>query len=207
MSISKPASKARCITRLSYPVPFVKRQQTSLLAFQRRHYADEPTSQSEPEASGATEAEHGENSIASSADSGADANDANASTPIEHAEEEHAEERTPESKVDSAADSVKSATQSVTDSVTGAAQGLSSAAGFGSQKSEADTAPPSEDVSTTVYVGNLFFDVKAEDLEKEFAKAGPVDSAKIIMDARGLSKGFVFFLDPVYDFLRVPSKF
>ena len=201
MSIATPASKARCITRLSYPVPFVKPQKTSLLAFQRRHYADEPTSQSEPEAFGATEAEHGENSIAASEDSGADAN---ASTPIEHAEEEHAEERTPESKLDSAADSVRSATQSVTESVTGAAQGLSSAAGFGSPKSEAGTAPPSEETSTTVYVGNLFFDVRSEDLEKEFAKAGPVVSAKIIMDARGLSKGFVIFLIPIYEFLRVP---
>ena len=195
MSIPTPASKARCITRLSYPVPFVKPQKTSLLAFQRRHYADEPTSQSEPEASGATEAEHGENSIAASEDSGADAN---ASTPIEHAEE-----RTPESKVDAAADSVRSATQSVTESVTSAAQGLSSAAGFGSPKSEVGTAPPSEETSTTVYVGNLFFDVRAEDLEKEFAKAGPVASARIIMDARGLSKGFVIFLIPVYEFLRV----
>ena len=195
-----PAS-TRCITRLSYPVLFVKPQKTSLLASQRRHYADEPTSQSEPEAFGATEAENGENSIAASEDSGADAN---ASTPIEHTEEEHAEERTPESKVESAADSVRSATQSVTESVTGAAQGLSSAAGFGSPRSEADTAPPSEEASTTVYVGNLFFDVKAEDLEKEFAKAGPVASAKIIMDARGLSKGFVTFLVLINEFLRVP---
>ena len=174
----------------------LKSQKTSPLAFQRRHYADEPTSQSEPEADGATEAEHGENSIAASADSGADAD---APTPIEHAEE-----RASESTVESAANSVRSATQSVTESVTGAAQGLSSAAGFGSLKSEAGTAPPSEETSTTVYVGNLFFDVKAEDLEREFAKAGPVASAKIIMDPRGLSKGFVMFQVPIYEFLRVP---
>ena len=168
---------------------FVKPQRTSLLAFQRRHYADEPTSQSEPEAFGATEAEHGENSIAASADSDA---------------VEHGEERAAASKVESAADSVRSATQSVSESVTGAAQGLSSAAGFGSQRSEAGTAPPFEEASTTVYVGNLFFDVKAEDLEKEFGKAGPVVNAKVILDPRGLSKGFVSFLIPTYEFLRVP---
>ena len=174
----------------------MKPQKTSVLAFQRRHYADEPTSQSEPEAFGATEAEHGENSIAASTDSDADAN---ASAPVEHAEE-----RAAESKVESAADTVRSATQSVRESVTGAAQGLSSAAGFGSQRSEADTAPPADEESTTVYVGNLFFDVKAEDLEREFGKAGPVVSAKIIMDPRGLSKGFVIFLVPTYEVLRVP---
>ena len=184
-------------------MPFVKPQKTSVLAFQRRHYADEPTSQSEPEADGATEAEHGENSIAASADSGADTN---ASTPIEDVEERASEskvDRAPDIIVESPAEFVKSATQSVTESVTGAAQGLSSAAGFDSPRSEAGTAPPSEEVSTTVYVGNLFFDVKAEDLEKEFAKAGPVASAKIIMDARGLSKGFVIFLVPIHEFLRV----
>ncbi len=43
----------------------------------------------------------------------------------------------------------------------------------------------------TVYVGNLFFDVTEEDLTKEFSRFGQVDLARIIRDARGLSKGFV----------------
>ncbi|KAJ5781156.1 hypothetical protein N7457_006316 [Penicillium paradoxum] len=43
---------------------------------------------------------------------------------------------------------------------------------------------------TTLYVGNLFFDVTAEDLRKQFEKFGAVENALIVHDARGLSKGF-----------------
>lgn len=42
---------------------------------------------------------------------------------------------------------------------------------------------------TTVYVGNLFFDVTAEDLRKHFEKFGAVENALIVHDVRGLSKG------------------
>ncbi|RFU34308.1 hypothetical protein B7463_g1986, partial [Scytalidium lignicola] len=44
--------------------------------------------------------------------------------------------------------------------------------------------------SNSVYVGNLLFDIRAEDLEKEFAEFGPIKSVKIATDGRGLSKGF-----------------
>lgn len=47
--------------------------------------------------------------------------------------------------------------------------------------------PPSP--KETVYVGNLFFDVTAEDLKRQMSKYGVVESAKIIHDSRGLSKG------------------
>ncbi|CAI7590328.1 unnamed protein product [Penicillium glandicola] len=43
---------------------------------------------------------------------------------------------------------------------------------------------------TTLYVGNLFFDVTAEDLRKQFEQYGAVENALIVHDARGLSKGF-----------------
>lgn len=42
---------------------------------------------------------------------------------------------------------------------------------------------------TTLYIGNLFFDVTAEDLRKQFEKFGAVENAMIVHDARGLSKG------------------
>ncbi|KAI9781696.1 MAG: hypothetical protein M1816_002220 [Peltula sp. TS41687] len=48
--------------------------------------------------------------------------------------------------------------------------------------------PPSK----TVYVGNLFFSVGEQDLEKEMSRMGKVESVRIIYDARGLSKGFGF---------------
>lgn len=44
---------------------------------------------------------------------------------------------------------------------------------------------------STVYVGNLFFDVTAEDLRKQFENFGVVENALIVHDARGLSKGWV----------------
>lgn len=197
MSISISASKARSITRLTYPVSLRTTPKTAFTPLQRRNYADEAATQSEPEADGATEAQHGDNSIAASADPDADAN---TSASTEQAEEsaaaakvESASEKATE-QVSSTADSVKSAVQSAseaaTDAATGAAQSLGAATGFGSQKSRD---APSGGTSTTVYVGNLFFDVKSEDLKQEFERAGPVIDAKIIMDQRGLSKGCVLY--------------
>ena len=56
--------------------------------------------------------------------------------------------------------------------------------------SSREPAPASaETAPKTLYVGNLFFDVKEEDLKREFAKAGNVVNVKIIYDQRGLSKG------------------
>ena len=189
VSISRPASKARSITRLTYPIFPRRTPETAFLPLQRRHYADETAAQSEPEAEGATEAQHGDNSIAASAD-------ANTPGPAEEigqdaaaSKVESATKSTTE-QASSAADSVKSAAQTAGEAVTGAAQSLSSAAGFSSQAPEAGRDAPSEGTSKTVYAGNLFFDLKAEDLKKEFERAGPVLDAKIIMDQRGLSKGF-----------------
>lgn len=189
VSISVPASKTRSITRLAYPVSLRTIPRTAFPSLQRRHYADEPATQSEPEADGATEAQHGDNSIAASVDADADAN---SSTSAEQAEEraaasqaESATEKATE-QASSTADSVRSAVQTASQAATGAAQSLGAAAGFGPPRSVIES-------SKSVYVGNLFFDVKNEDLEKEFERAGPVVDAKIITDARGLSKGFVTF--------------
>lgn len=41
----------------------------------------------------------------------------------------------------------------------------------------------------TIFVGNLFFDVVENDLEKEFTRFGRIQSLRIIRDSRGLSKG------------------
>ena len=50
--------------------------------------------------------------------------------------------------------------------------------------------PASEDeAKSTVYVGNLFFDVNDHDLQTEFSRFGEVESVNIIRDGRGLSKG------------------
>lgn len=43
--------------------------------------------------------------------------------------------------------------------------------------------------TTSVYVGNLLFDVTASDLEREFGQFGEIKSAVIASDPRGMSKG------------------
>ncbi|KAJ5117270.1 hypothetical protein N7526_011379 [Penicillium atrosanguineum] len=44
--------------------------------------------------------------------------------------------------------------------------------------------------SETVYIGNLFYDLTAEDLRKHMEKYGTVIKTYIVHDARGISKGF-----------------
>ncbi|KAF2716572.1 RNA-binding domain-containing protein [Polychaeton citri CBS 116435] len=44
--------------------------------------------------------------------------------------------------------------------------------------------------SKILYLGNLFFDVTAADLEAEFAKYGEVVNCRVVSDERGMSKGF-----------------
>ncbi|KAK6342806.1 hypothetical protein TWF718_008193 [Orbilia javanica] len=41
-----------------------------------------------------------------------------------------------------------------------------------------------------VYVGNISYGIRGEDLEREFGEFGKVLSAKVVYDPRGLSKGF-----------------
>lgn len=41
----------------------------------------------------------------------------------------------------------------------------------------------------TVYIGNLFFDVTADDLRYQMEKYGTVERVVIVLDSRGLSKG------------------
>ncbi|KAL2360679.1 hypothetical protein RJZ56_006444 [Blastomyces dermatitidis] len=44
----------------------------------------------------------------------------------------------------------------------------------------------------TIYVGNLFFEVTAEDLKRDLAKFGTIHSVRIVYDSRGLSRGFAY---------------
>ncbi|RAL09807.1 nucleic acid-binding protein, partial [Aspergillus homomorphus CBS 101889] len=43
---------------------------------------------------------------------------------------------------------------------------------------------------TTIFIGNLFYDVTAEDLKNQFSKFGTVRRVNLIHDQRGISKGF-----------------
>ena len=49
-------------------------------------------------------------------------------------------------------------------------------------------APPTK----ILYIGNLFFEVTAPQLEAEFSKYGEVSNSRVVTDNRGLSKGFAY---------------
>ena len=102
------------------------------------------------------------------------------------------------------ADGETGAVQSAVDSVTGtasnmansAAQAVSNSVGYASEATGAPVSPPpsqfiQRELSPTkgVYVGNILFDVTAEDLRREFSQFGPIESTTIASDVRGLSKG------------------
>ncbi|KAL4943810.1 hypothetical protein BDV06DRAFT_189011 [Aspergillus oleicola] len=44
----------------------------------------------------------------------------------------------------------------------------------------------------TIFIGNLFYDVTAEDLRERMAKYGIVQGVNIIYDSRGISKGYAY---------------
>ena len=200
--------KSRSITSLTHLTSISRTsnlQRTALFPLQRRYASDEAATQVEPEADGATEAQHGDNSIAASADADADANVPEPATQHEEAAAQSTIESATESAKDqasSAASQVSDAAQSATEIVTGAAESLGAAAGFGAGSSQAQPSirgmqAAQGEPSKTVYVGNLYFDIRSEDLKREFERAGQVVEAKIIMDQRGLSKGFVCLFLPL----------
>ncbi|KAI9848952.1 MAG: Peroxisomal membrane signal receptor PTS1 [Sclerophora amabilis] len=92
----------------------------------------------------------------------------------------------------SASDSFDNARNSVSDAASAAAAGAS--LNIGGSNLQSSPVPS----SNTVYLGNLFFSVTAEDLKAEMESFGEVASAKVVFDRRGLSKGigFVEFVDP-----------
>ncbi|KAL9127913.1 MAG: hypothetical protein Q9217_003299 [Psora testacea] len=167
------------------------------LHLQRRWLADEAaTTQFEPEAAEAVLTADADNSIANASES------ADPPKTEEQAAEAVAEAPTP---TDTTSPEVSSATSTVTDATKSAAESArdvaseaaSTAAGAtaaaGQNLAEAagiGKARPDGEPSSTVYVGNLFFDVRSDDLKREFERAGPVVDARIITDQRGLSKGF-----------------
>ena len=89
-----------------------------------------------------------------------------------------------------AAESVVESMGSARDTVTDAAQAAAGSGGLGFSRGP-DSSDPAPVPSKNLYVGNLFFDVTAEDLKKEMERFGTVTDIRIVMDNRGLSKGYV----------------
>lgn len=196
------ASKARPITSIT---PFYSRLQQSrqLVSPLQKRWASEDATQSEPTADRETEAQHGDNSIAASSEAqSSEPGTAQTSTEVGTAAGEQAPEsaaaqesaeatNAAEEQNASLADTAKSTASAVAGKLSDAANQVGAAASSAmGTTSSLESAPASAGADPkTLYVGNLFFDVKEDDLKREFAKAGNVLKVKIVYDQRGLSKG------------------
>ncbi|KAH6637899.1 RNA binding domain-containing protein [Boeremia exigua] len=54
------------------------------------------------------------------------------------------------------------------------------------QRREQSQAPP----NNTVYVGNLYYEVTADQVKRVFSRFGEIENVKLVFDNRGLSRGF-----------------
>lgn len=73
-----------------------------------------------------------------------------------------------------------------TSAITGAAATGSAAAAAPEQYTRFGGQPSP---NSTLYIGNIFFEVNEQSLEDYFARFGTIKKTKIVYDARGLSKG------------------
>lgn len=199
-SASSISTRSRSITTLTSFQSRICSPRTTQSVFQRRWASGDET-QFEPTADRETEAQHGDNSIAASSEANTTASHSAGEQPIESSE--HGDNA-------SVTEAIKSAANTASTKVSDAAGQVAAAASSVVGSTSAASGYAAQEVSKTLYIGNLFFDVKAHDLEKEFSKAGKVLKTRIIQDQRGLSKGYVilhqpssFILKPHFDTSQV----
>ena len=181
-------------------------QQSSFAPLQRRFASDEAAAlQSEPEADGAAETQHDDISTIGAAE--ADINVEESPRIEEEAAATTTGAETPAAAGESGKGAISEAAASVAGTAAAVGETLSGAAGFG-QSGAASAAQrgrlTESEPSKTVYVGNLFFDVRSEDLKREFEQAGPIVDSKIINDSRGLSKGYAQTFFPLGQSSQMP---
>ncbi|ORY05720.1 hypothetical protein BCR34DRAFT_543805 [Clohesyomyces aquaticus] len=70
--------------------------------------------------------------------------------------------------------------------------GINALEGAVKQSSKNETRGNPANPVKTVYVGNLYYEVTQDQLQRVFSRFGPVDSVKIVYDNRGLSRGFAY---------------
>jgi hypothetical protein len=104
--------------------------------------------------------------------------------------------KTPENFAQTAAeapleDGLTPAPKDATDaSATVGADALESVAQAPTENTRSRTrSPPNNPPNKVVYVGNLFYEVTTEQLTQIFSRFGEVDTARIIYDPRGMSRG------------------
>lgn len=95
----------------------------------------------------------------------------------------------PQEKAQDAASEVSEQAQSAASSVAQATRNTArSARNAVNERFPSSPAPASK----ILYVGNLFFEVTAPQLEAEFGKYGEIANSRVVTDNRGLSKGFAY---------------
>ncbi|KAL8650202.1 MAG: hypothetical protein Q9226_005243, partial [Calogaya cf. arnoldii] len=151
-------------------IPFTTRvavQRSSAFQLQRRFASsEEAQTQGEPEADGA-QPQDGNNSIAAS----------------ERGQEERSTS-SHEQEHSSLGELAESAADKAKETASNAYEAIAGGSGA-SRNTEREVAAP----GSNLYVGNLFFDVREDDLRKRFEQCGTIENVKLIMDNRGLSKG------------------
>ena len=196
--------KPRSITTLSASA-LRKRCPPYTSVFQKR-FASEEVTQAEPEADGATEAQHGENSIASATEPD-QSTTTSSEQPTQPADQD--DQSIFASTLSSSTETVSNTASRAAEAAAASAQTIrgyaadaASAAGVGASAAEAIAGRSGGEGGAqahTLYVGNLFFDVTEDTLKKEFQRFGVVSMVRIIYDGRGLSKGYeTFFLHVIY---------
>lgn len=184
--LSKPSTTLLCRSRaINTATPFTARsklQGLSISQLQRRFASEEAQTQSEPSADRTEEGQHGDNSIAASSEP------TQADDPVpEQAYGSQPAQREQSRTLGDFASAAAETTREAASTAYGAVADL--ATGGGRYSNRPDTPP-----GPSVYVGNLFFDVREDDLRREFEKLGAIESVKVIVDNRGLSKGYVMLL-------------
>ena len=102
------------------------------------------------------------------------------------------------SNINAAAESVKemayNAAESVAETarnVTGMGSDSIASGGAGSDFVRRSSTGTLVEPKSTIYIGNLFFDVTENDLVKELSRFGTITKCRLIRDSRGLSKGYI----------------
>ncbi|KAL8784945.1 MAG: hypothetical protein Q9213_003687, partial [Squamulea squamosa] len=150
---------------------------------QSRFASEEAQTRSEPEADGA-QAQHGDNSIAASSQEQSE----------KPAQDIQGRSSTQGQEYSTIGDLASSAAGKVKETASNAYDTIAGGSGPGPQRgydsgSASTSRPYDSPPSKSIYVGNLFFDVREDDLRKKFEECGTIENVKLIMDNRGLSKG------------------
>ncbi|KAL1305718.1 hypothetical protein AAFC00_007305 [Neodothiora populina] len=116
------------------------------------------------------------------------------------AEQVKATEQKAESSIGEASSTVAETAQNAAETIketatsaVGAAQdALSSAAAAVAPRTSRPRRDDSGKEGKILYVGNLFFEARANDIEREFSRFGNVVNCRLATDPKGLSRGFAF---------------